>query len=160
MNLNDLIKYGIIKKDITISAGFAIFNNSNKILLLKPTGTGLKDNMWTIPKGHVDINDNNIISTAIRETYEECGIQINTNEVDDKEFFLISYKDKKDKIYKYIVVFFYNIDSNINYIEENMLQLEEVEKGIFYNIEEAKDKIFYKQKPLINYIIENKLNKK
>ena len=57
-------------------AGIAIFNETEGILLVQSR----KDpNNWSIPKGHIKQNDEDLLRTAIREVYEETGL---TNQID------------------------------------------------------------------------------
>ena len=60
-----------------ITCGVAIFNNKNQLLIGKATN----GNNWSIPKG---LNENNetFEMSAIREVYEETGIDISKSKLE------------------------------------------------------------------------------
>lgn len=57
---------------IPASAGALIFDRVGRLLLLKPT---YKKN-WTIPGGQLEANGESPWEACLRETREECGLQI------------------------------------------------------------------------------------
>ncbi len=64
-----------------IPAVWLIFNQDDKILLLKRKNTGWEDGNYSIPAGKLDGNET-VIRAAIREAKEELGLIINQNNLD------------------------------------------------------------------------------
>jgi 8-oxo-dGTP pyrophosphatase MutT (NUDIX family) len=58
---------------MTIIAGIFLIRKNNKILVCHPTKHS--KNFWSIPKGRVEDNEE-ILETAIRETFEETNIDV------------------------------------------------------------------------------------
>ncbi len=57
-------------------------NNSIHVVLIeRPVYNGTHSGQIAFPGGKVDVNDKSPMNTAIRETYEELGIQISENEI-------------------------------------------------------------------------------
>ena len=131
------------------SAGLLIIKN-NKILLLHPTGAD--ENIYSIPKGHIEKNETTI-EAAIRETYEEAGIIINDYDINKTEH-IIEYRNKHGKLYKNVYYFIVHIPDELypDKLDINQLQKEEVDIGKFFTKEEASEKIFWRFKEMLNYI--------
>lgn len=141
--------------EVVVSAGLALLSKG-RILLLKPTNSG--PCMWTVPKGQWDTTDESLLHTACRETFEECGIAINPESVNESEYVLIKYKNRKGEIYKEIFCFVYKLEESwddTQKLHKNMLQPKEVEDSCFFDMGSARDNIFYKQVGIIDYL-ENK----
>lgn len=70
------------------------------------------DDYWGLPKGQMDDGEDDKKSTAIRETYEETGIDLRTEyhkvmehaeyETDDRIFTIFKYVDKSQKLMNHI----------------------------------------------------------
>ena len=58
-----------------VAAVHLFLASENHILLLRRFNTGYEDGNYSVPAGHLD-GDEPIISAAIREAKEECGITI------------------------------------------------------------------------------------
>ena len=132
------------------SAGI-VFIYNNKILLGHPTNHSWF-NSYTIPKGHVEEGES-IIQAAIRETKEEIGIILDESLTDESTLNHISYlntKGKKFKIVYYYVVRLDTIENEI--IPKEQLQLKEIDWAGFLTKEEAKDKIFWRFKELLDLL--------
>lgn len=137
-----------------LSAGLLIIFN-NKVLLAKPT-KGTK-NMWGIPKGKVEKGEDHI-STARRETKEEIGIDVDIKNIDPTPH-IINYTNKKTKQnYKRVIYYVCKI-TNISdigleseKIPNEQLQKREISKAKFFTVEEALDKVFWRQKEVLDYI--------
>lgn len=56
-------------------AAYLILERDGKVLLLRRYNTGWGDGMYSVPAGHVDV-DEKIVTTMAREAEEECGIKI------------------------------------------------------------------------------------
>lgn len=56
------------------SCGIFIFNPDGKVLICRPHGPSSKHG-WTIPKGHVELDENHD-DTAIREVAEESNLDL------------------------------------------------------------------------------------
>jgi ADP-ribose pyrophosphatase YjhB (NUDIX family) len=57
---------------IPASAGALIFDSAGRLLLLKPT----YKQHWTIPGGQIEANGESPWEACLRETREECGLQL------------------------------------------------------------------------------------
>jgi len=80
-----------------ISSGIFIFNDIGELLICHPTGGSFNVN-WSIPKGKQE-SDETILQTAIRETYEECNVNLHD---DSEQVIYISsqiYKTNKKLIH-------------------------------------------------------------
>lgn len=140
------------------SAGLVIIKE-NRILLIKPKGIE-SDNHWSIPKGYIEDTDANIIETALRETFEETGINIPIDIVDISKRSIISYTDNNGKLRKIIFYFVVKIteEEYKNYKKVEVLDNLEVEKISFLDLREAKKKIYFKQLSVLNHIKEGSFN--
>ena len=78
-----------------IIAGVAIIKNK-KVLLVQQTDDGDQPGKWGPPAGHANDNET-LIETAIRETKEETGLDINILGVAQAGFF-----EYKDEIYVFV----------------------------------------------------------
>ncbi|OCA80572.1 hypothetical protein BBH99_00270 [Chryseobacterium contaminans] len=135
------------------SAGILIIK-SNKILLVKPKNIN-SDNNWSIPKGIIDEeNDKNIIFTAIRETFEETGILIPYNKIDLSRRSIISYVDSKGLLTKVIFYFIVEISENeyAHYKSGHLIDSNEIETFDFFSFREARNKIYWKQYSVLNFL--------
>jgi len=72
-----------------VSAGFLI-KVGNEILIAKP----FNNKYWNVPKGKIEDSET-AFEAAIRETYEECGISIDSD-ADVKDLFCGEYLRDKD----------------------------------------------------------------
>jgi ADP-ribose pyrophosphatase YjhB (NUDIX family) len=93
-----------------ISAGILI-KSGDKYLLAHATGQKA-DKGWGIPKGRVDEGET-IEQAAVRETQEECGLDIPVNEI--KPLTEVSYKssDEQGKVMKTLKVFIHEGDESL-----------------------------------------------
>ena len=128
-----------------ISAGLAIIVKNN-ILLVHPTNANWSGT-YSIPKGLVEDGED-LIDAAIRETYEEIGVSIEKRIVQPDPI-VIEYKSKNGKVYKKVYAFIVILGDTFDVPKED-LQLEEVDWAGFLNKDEAKDKIFWRFKELLN----------
>lgn len=134
-------------KKMDISSGLVILCD-NKILLAHPTNAPWKGS-YSIPKGHAE-NDENLLEAAIRETKEEVGIEIDKSAV-SKEKGVVEYTDKSGKTYK-IVHYYVVYLSEEPEIKKSQLEREEVDHAKFFDLEEARDVIFWRFRPLLKYV--------
>ena len=148
-----------------LSAGILVYRIRNKILevfLCHPGGPFYKnkDNgVWTIPKGEFDENEE-AFSAAKREFQEETGQQIDGDVVPMK---LIKYKDVRKIVYAWAVegeVDVTRIKSNVFPLEwppksGKFIEVPEVDKGDWFTIEIAKQKILSSLSPLLEDLVEN-----
>ncbi|SRR6266403_1658567 len=138
-----------------ISAGLLIIFG-NKVLLAKPT-KGTKA-MWGIPKGKVEEGEL-LIDAAIRETKEEIGIDVPIDKI-IKDAYTIIYRNKKtNKNYKKVIYYVCEV-ANLSElglesekIPKEQLQPREISKARFFTVNEAEDKIFWRQKEILNFIV-------
>ncbi|NPV13025.1 MAG: NUDIX hydrolase [Ignavibacteria bacterium] len=138
--------------NIKNSAGLLIVKN-NKILLCHPTNASWTGT-YSIPKGHIENNETKI-EAAIRETREEVGILVPIEFIDKTEH-VIEYTDKSGKVFKRVFFFVAHLDGIEDVIPKEQLQIEEVDWAGFLDIEQANMKIFWRFKPLLNFLNHNK----
>jgi len=125
-----------------ISCGIYLFDKSNKLLVEHPTGH--KSNIWTIPKGRMDIGEIDYFEVAKRELFEETGVILdNLNITKYEEFEMIRYGSTN----KYLKSFFIKVDhdfSNFKFVCDSMVYrnnvpvFPEVDDYKLITIEEAK----------------------
>lgn len=133
---------------MTESAGLVIIYD-NKILLIHPTGQKWYET-YSIPKGHVEEGED-YLDAAIRETTEEIGVRIPTNQIDFSEDKYIEYKTDKGETYKKVYYYPVYLTEPIT-IDKTKLQKEEIDWAGFLNKEEAEKRIFWRFKPLLKYL--------
>jgi 8-oxo-dGTP pyrophosphatase MutT (NUDIX family) len=126
-------------------ADFILFNQENKILILKRSVREdiYKPNLWVIPGGHVDEGES-FIEAAKRELKEESGITI------DKCYNVGKYEDDKCHI-EYFSCSINSIENNVILDDEetvnyNWVDFEELEKyDMIFNMKENILNIFNKK---------------
>jgi ADP-ribose pyrophosphatase YjhB (NUDIX family) len=131
------------------SAGLLLIYN-NKILLCHPTNSPW-NGTFSIPKGGIEDFDEDKIDTAIRETKEEVGINIDRKQIDETNEKVIIYKNKKGKAYKKVYYYPVYLKEKIK-IEKNKLQLDEVDYADFLDKQEAEEKIFWRFLEMLDFI--------
>jgi predicted NUDIX family NTP pyrophosphohydrolase len=148
-----------------LSAGILVYRAENKnieVFLCHPGGPFYKnkDNaVWTIPKGEFDEKEEAFVA-AKREFEEETGQKINGNFVAMKP---VRYKDGRKIVYAWAIqgeVDIANIKSNTFSLEwppksGKYMEVPEVDKGEWFTIEIAKQKILPSLSPLLEDLIEN-----
>lgn len=87
----------------TLSCGIIIINSENKILGCKAYGKNNELRCYDIPKGGININETPY-QAAIRETFEETGLDLSGIELEDLGQF--NYNSKKNL---HIFKCYYNI---------------------------------------------------
>jgi ADP-ribose pyrophosphatase YjhB (NUDIX family) len=85
------------------SAGLVVIYD-NKILLVHPKGSKWYGT-YSIPKGKVEKGET-ALSAALRETYEETGIQFYAYQIDPNDQGCTNYRNKKGEIYKKVYFFY------------------------------------------------------
>jgi len=129
------------------SAGLVIISD-NKILLVHPTNASWYGT-YSIPKGEIN-TDENLLDAAIRETYEEIGIEFNRNDILPVPEF-IEYRNKNNKLYKIVWYFILSLSEPLD-VSKVKLQPEEVDWAGFLNKNEAEKKIFTRFKNILKYL--------
>jgi predicted NUDIX family NTP pyrophosphohydrolase len=148
-----------------LSAGILVYRVRNKeveVFLCHPGGPLYKnkDNaVWTIPKGEFDESEEAFVA-AKREFMEETGQEISGDFIEMKP---VKYKDGRKIVYAWSVegdVDTTNIRSNTFSLEwppksGKYIETPEVDKGEWFTIETAKQKILPSLSPLLEDLIEN-----
>ena len=132
------------------SAGLVIVYN-DEILLIHPTNANWKDS-YQIPKGMIE--DFEVpLDAAIRETKEELGLDFTEHFKDHHGICdgIISYKNGKGKTYKKVLYFIVRLNEKIE-LDKTKLQLDEIDWAGFLDIDEARKKIFWRFKPILEEI--------
>ena len=141
---------GIIK-----SAGLAIVYQK-KLLILHPTNHRWNDG-YSIPKGKLEKGEEPI-DAAIRETYEEAGIQVPRELVGDEGVVIVYRKGKESKGKSYKRVHWFRVDIedlsqlgiDSEILDQENLSLREVDWGGFIGGSELREKIFWRFLPIVS----------
>ena len=132
-----------------ISAGLVIIQQ-NKILLAHPTNAPWYGT-YTIPKGKIEGYENPI-EAAIRETYEEVGIEINIDDIKDKKKpYIIEYKNHLGNVYKILYYYVAKPKTEI-VIDNDKLQKREVNWAGFCDKDESLSRIFWRFEEMLKFI--------
>ena len=148
-----------------LSAGILVYRVKNKeieVFLCHPGGPFYKnkDNgVWTIPKGEFDENEE-AFAAAKREFKEETGQEIRGDFIPMRP---IRYKDGKKIVYAWAVngnIDATNIKTNTFPLEwppksGKFMEVPEVDRGGWFNIEVAKQKILPSLSLLLEDLVEN-----
>lgn len=127
-----------IQNNAIVSSGVLIVNKQSKILLIKPKG--LSEGQYSLPKGIVNSHEE-LKQAAIRETYEEIGLQLKEKELGKQ--YVVHYFNKgilTKKVFCYLVKI--SVEQEKNFIP--ILQEEEVEFCGFFSKEEFKKIVFWR----------------
>jgi len=126
-----------------ISCGVYLFDNHNELLLEHPTGH--KSNIWTIPKGRMDVGETDYFEVAKRELQEETGVILDDlNIIKFEEFEIVRHRNTN----KYLKSFFIKVTNDFSNFEfgcESMVYrnglpvFPEVDDYKFVTMDEARD---------------------
>jgi 8-oxo-dGTP pyrophosphatase MutT (NUDIX family) len=143
-----------VKKDVSKRvAGVAIIYDNN-ILLVHPTNASWKVGNLGIPKGRIEEGEDET-SAALRELYEETGIEISKEDLKGEPYTVDSL-DKDGNIEKQLIYFLHEIKdlSEIGLIKNRVpkenLQIEEVDWAGFLSPKEAYPKMSRSQLILLD----------
>lgn len=143
------------------SAGILLFRNKEKgieIFLVHPGGPFWQkkdDGAWSIPKGEMD-EDEDALAAAKREFEEETGIACHGN--------FIRLEPVKQKSGKVVIAWALEMDIDPSAIKSNIFSMEwppksgqrkdfpEVDRGAWFDLFSAKQKINTGQQPLIDML--------
>lgn len=151
-----------------LSAGILVYRVKNKkieVFLCHPGGPFYrsKDNgVWTIPKGEF-AEDEDALAAAKREFSEETGQKISGDFMAMKP---VRYKDGRKIVYAWAVrgeVDANNIKSNTFALEwppksGKYVEVPEVDRGDWFALETAREKILPSLSPLLDDLVENIVN--
>jgi predicted NUDIX family NTP pyrophosphohydrolase len=145
-----------------VSAGIMLYrkkNNKLEIFLVHPGGpifANKDDGWWSIPKGLVNKNEE-LLDTALRELYEETYTKLSRN---DQLIELGSVKQKSGKIvYAWAKEYNENVKINTDtnvirfewpYKSSKFITIPENDRGEWFEVETAKQKINQAQAEFIN----------
>jgi predicted NUDIX family NTP pyrophosphohydrolase len=140
------------------SAGILIYRKKNgkiQIFLVHPGGPFWKNkdlNSWSIPKGEIE-NEEDLKNTAIREFEEETGIVL-TDEDKEKIFYLGEMKSKNKIVYVFALEKDLGDEIKIksNLVKTEFGEFPEIDKGEYFDLEVAKEKLVNYQKKLIEMV--------
>jgi predicted NUDIX family NTP pyrophosphohydrolase len=140
------------------SAGILIYrkkNGKSQVFLVHPGGPFWENkdlNSWSIPKGEIE-NEEDLKNTALREFKEETGIVL-TDEDKEKIFYLGEVKSKNKIVYVFALEKDLGDDIKIksNLVKTEFGEFPEVDKGEYFDLEVAKEKLVSYQKDLIKMI--------
>lgn len=136
------------KNKVTKSAGL-LLKYKNKILLVHPIGANWYGS-FGLPKGKIEKGEEKI-ECAIRETFEETGLQVDRNDVDEREY-TIRYKDKNGKTYKKVYYYIVEMDKVDELIlPKDQLQTTEIDWAEFFEFEDAQYRIFWRQEDILRH---------
>jgi 8-oxo-dGTP pyrophosphatase MutT (NUDIX family) len=93
-----------------VSAGVLI-QSGDKYLLCHATGHGA-DKGWGLPKGRVDAGESDR-QAAVRETQEECGLDIPEDRIEPLTQVKYRSWDGEDKVMKLLKIFIYRGDASL-----------------------------------------------
>ena len=105
------------------SAGLAIIYDK-KILLLQPSERKFGKS-YGLPKGKLEDGETNL-EAAIRETQEECGVNVPINMIDRKEHYY-SFISRQHKLKKTVTYFIVKVD-NLSQIGLNSIIIPIIER--------------------------------
>jgi predicted NUDIX family NTP pyrophosphohydrolase len=140
------------------SAGILIYRKKNgkiQVFLVHPGGPFWKNkdlNSWSIPKGEIE-NEEDIKNTAIRELEEETGIVL-TDEDKEKIFYLGEVKSKNKIVYVFALEKDLGDEIKIksNLVKTEFGEFPEIDKGEYFDLGVAKEKLVSYQKELIEMV--------
>ena len=151
------------RRSPTISAGIALFRRhqgTTQVFLVHPGGPFWKNkdtNGWSIPKGELDPEDHDQIGAARREFAEETGHPVPSGP-------LTELPEVKLSSSKRLIAFAVEGDLDPTAITSNHFEMEwpprsgrtqsfpEVDKGGWFSLDEAVDKLHKGQVPLIELL--------
>ena len=130
------------------SAGLVVLHGKT-MLLGHPTGQKWYGT-YSIPKGRIEEGED-VVTAAIRETFEETGLQFAPYQIDPDDRGLIEYTDAKGDVYKRVHFFVVWLDEPIE-PDSYDLGREEIDWAGFLTLEEAEKRIFWRFRPLLDLI--------
>ena len=141
-------------KMLKTSAGILIVHQ-DKLLLAHSTNSPWWRS-YTPPKGGIEKGETSE-EAASREVYEEVGIFIHPDQLDEKVD--VEYRNPKGKLYKIVHLYIYKISSykeiglDSGQVPFSQLQLEEIDEARFMNREEVEKKVLPRYLDyVLNYI--------
>lgn len=85
-------------KGVPTSVGLFVVNNDGLILIAHPSYGG----QWSIPKGHIEIEDGSLLNTALRECREEVGVDVSKYKGKFFDLGQIPYVHGKKNLHAYV----------------------------------------------------------
>lgn len=113
----------------------------NKILLVHPTGASWKKGTCGIPKGGLEEGED-LKSGAIRELFEETGIKVKEDQLENEPQ-VVDFYTKKGEVYRQLIYYICKIKNlseiglESEKIPKSQLQLEEIDWAKFVGPKEA-----------------------
>lgn len=134
-----------------------VIKYGNNILVAHATNSSWQNRPFGIPKGNIDFGEDEK-TAAVRELYEEVGIQVDSNILGPAESFtLFSNSGKPIGVLTYFVLTIENLSEiglASRVLPKSMLQLKEVDWAGFIPIEDAYEKLYKSQLIILDRIRE------
>jgi 8-oxo-dGTP pyrophosphatase MutT (NUDIX family) len=134
--------YKDIDPDLTKNRGVGVaVVYDNKLLLVHPTGASWKKGTCGIPKGGLEPGED-LKTGAIRELFEETGIRIQEDQLEDEPQ-VVDFYTKNGKVYRQLIYYVCKIGDlseiglNSEKISKSQLQTEEIDWAKFVGPKEA-----------------------
>ena len=138
------------------AAGIAIIYN-NKILLVHPTNGSWQKGTCGIPKGKMESHED-YMDAAIRETYEETGILLDSTQLDPSPD-AVNFYNKHGEVERQLIYFVCRISdlseiglSNLT-IPKSNLQIDEIDWAKFVSAEDAHKIISNSQRIILDRLL-------
>jgi 8-oxo-dGTP pyrophosphatase MutT (NUDIX family) len=138
-----------------IAAGVFLVNKKNEVLICHPTNHSM--NLWSIPKGKVEVGET-MINAAIRETYEETNI--NLSKADSFIMLdMVTYTHRKKAIQGFLLLETKNPSVNFDLFKLKCNSNVPKERGGFPEMDDYKWVLIDEARELLHYTQVESLDK-
>ncbi len=140
---------------MSTTCGIFIFDKTGNILICRPRGIKGKSD-WSIPKGKRE-KDETPINAAIRECFEETGLDLKNFKKNMIEIGTMQYKSKKKRLIAFVVILNIMINPNDLFCKiKDDEKHPEITGYEMTNPKEAMDRIHYTQASLLEKYLKDK----
>lgn len=131
---NTINMINVQKPRLSLGAGVVVYNTkTNKILLVKDK----YHNYWGFPKGGIDRTDKSAKHAAVRELYEETGINIRVSQLNPNFYAKTFVEDIKNGYLRHRIIHFYEYRISSSKNPKVKLQESELSKYTWASPQEA-----------------------